>query len=81
VGWLERDVCAYNRGMKNLGKGVILKDAFPQLRDDASRIERILAVAEIDSVVEGLPPFDDETRNRLRQELKDRSGHSPTPVE
>jgi hypothetical protein len=67
--------------MKSFGKGAILKDAFPQLRDDKSRIERILAVAEADSVIEGLPPFDEETRNRLRQQLKDRSGRCPAPAE
>jgi hypothetical protein len=67
--------------MKSFGKGAVLKEAFPQFRDDESRIERVLAVAETDSVIEGLPPFDDETRNRLRQQLKDRSARCPTPAE
>jgi hypothetical protein len=71
----------YNRNMKTLGKGAFLKDASPQLRDDDSRIEQILTVAETDSVSEGLPPFDEETRKRLRQQLKDRSGRGPTPAE
>jgi hypothetical protein len=67
--------------MKTLGKGAILKDAFPPFRNDESRIEQILTVAETDSVIEGLPPFDEETRYRLRQQLKDRCGLRPTPVE
>lgn len=67
--------------MKSFGKGLILKEAFSQLRDDESRIERILIVAERDSVMEGLPPFDEETRDRLRQQLKDRAGRWPTPAE
>ena len=67
--------------MKSFGKGTILKDASPQLRDDESRIERILTVAETDSVIEGLPPFDEATRNRLRQQLKARSGRGPAPAE
>ena len=71
----------YNNDMNSLGKGAILKDAFPGLRNDDSRIEQILTVAETDSVIEGLPPFDEEIRNRLRQQLKDRCGLCPTPVE
>jgi coenzyme F420-reducing hydrogenase gamma subunit len=67
--------------MKDIGKGVILKDAFPQFRNDESRIEQILTVAETDSVIEGLPPFDEDTRNRLRQQLKNRSERCPTPAE
>ena len=67
--------------MTNFGSGPILKDASPYLRDDQSRIERILLVAETDCVIEGLPPFDEETRNRLRQQLKDRSALCPTPAE
>jgi hypothetical protein len=67
--------------MKIFGKGPILKDASPYLREDDSRIERILTVAETDSVIEGLPPFDEDRRNRLRQQLKDRAGRSPVPAE
>jgi hypothetical protein len=67
--------------MTNLGKGVILKDAFPQFRNSESRIEQILTVAETDSVIEGLPPFDEETRNRLRQQLRNHSERCPTPAE
>jgi hypothetical protein len=51
--------------METLGKGTPLKDAFPPFRDDDLRIERILAVAEADSVIEGLPPLGEETRDRL----------------
>ena len=65
--------------MKNFGKGPTLKEAVPQLRDDKSRIEQILTVTEINSVVEGLPPFQDETRERIRQRLTDLAVPSPTP--
>ena len=64
-----------------LGNGTLLKDAFPAFRDTDVRIERILAVAEADSVIEGLPPFDEETRNRLRRQLKNHSGPCATPAE
>jgi len=42
----------------------------PYLRDPAERIERILAVTEINSVIEGLPPFGPESRERLRRQLE-----------
>jgi hypothetical protein len=65
--------------MKDFGKGPTLKEASPYLRDDKSRIERILTVTEINSVIEGLPPFDAETRERLRQALIARCTPTPTP--
>ena len=55
--------------MMHFGKGPVLKDALPSLRDDAARIERILIVVEIDSVMEELPSFQEETRERIRQHL------------
>ena len=58
-----------------------MKEASPRLRNDQARIERILTVTEINSVVEGLPPFDRETRERLRQQLTRLSGRAPAPSE
>ncbi len=67
--------------MKNLGKGLTLKEASPRLRYDAERIERILTVTEINSVIEGLPPFTEETRERLRARLTASSSPRPEPTE
>ncbi len=55
--------------MRDFGKGPTLVEANPWLRDEAERIERILDVTERNSVIEGLPPLSDETRERLRKEL------------
>jgi hypothetical protein len=65
--------------MTDFGKGPTLKEASPWLRDNDARIEQILAVTEINSVVEGLPPFQDETRERIRRRLTDLSVPSPRP--
>ena len=59
----------YNWGMNDFGKGPTLEQATPWLRDEAERIERILDVTERNSVIEGLPPLSEETRERLRKEL------------
>ena len=67
--------------MKSFGKGSTLKDASPYLRDDKSRVEQILTIVETDSVIEGLPPFDEETRQRLRQQLNGCPAPSPAPAE
>lgn len=56
--------------MKDFGTGKTLRDASPFLRDDAQRHALILEVAERNSVMEGLPPFTEEFRNHLRQQLK-----------
>ena len=61
----------------DFGNGPILKDACPYLRDDAERIERILDVVERNSVIEGLPPFEEETRQRLLRQLAAISGPPP----
>ena len=53
----------------DFGSGPTLKDASPWLRDTAERHARILRVTEINSVIEGLPPFTDETRARIAAEL------------
>jgi len=61
----------------DFGNGPILKDACPYLRDDAERRERIIDVVERNSVIEGLPPFEEETRQRLRKQLAAISGPPP----
>ena len=65
--------------MTDFGKGPTLKEASPWLRDNDARIEQILTVTEINSVVEGLPPFQAETRERIRQRLSDLSVPFPMP--
>ncbi len=67
--------------MIDFGKGPTLKDASPRLRDHHDRIERILTVTEINSVIEGLPPFTEETRERLRDRLTRSSVPAPKPTE
>jgi hypothetical protein len=67
--------------MTNFGIGPTLKAASPRLRDDQARIERILTVTEINSVAEGLPPFDAETRDRLRERLNRLSSPGSGPTE
>lgn len=71
----------YNRDMVDFGKGPSLTQANPWLRDEAERIERILDVAERDSVIEGLPPFSEETRQQLRHELTVGLRHVRAPAE
>jgi hypothetical protein len=58
-----------------------LKEAFPWLRDDEARIERILTVTEVNSVIEGLPPFQEDTRQKIRQHLSVMSVQVSTPAE
>jgi hypothetical protein len=65
--------------MTDFGKGPVLKDVSPWLRDEAERIEHILTVTETDSVIEGLPPFQEETRERIRLHLRNLAAHVPTP--
>ena len=67
----------YNIGMNNFGTGKSLKEASPQLQDDARRHARILDIAERDSVIEGLPPFSEETREKLRKQLQQIANHQP----
>lgn len=63
--------------MKIEGSGPSLIDASPWLRDPAERHRRILDVAERNSVIEGLPPFTDETREKIRVELESLSAALP----
>jgi hypothetical protein len=65
--------------MMDFGKGPTLKEASPWLRDNEARIEQILVVTEINSVAEGLPPFQDETRERIRRRLREFAAPSPRP--
>jgi hypothetical protein len=53
----------------DFGTGTPLVDMQPELRDPQSRAEIILDVVERNSVIEGLPPFTAETRERVRQQL------------
>ncbi len=57
--------------MTNFGKGPTLRDACPALRDDAERRARIVDVTERDSVIEGLPPLQEETRRRILAQLEE----------
>lgn len=65
----------------DFGTGPKLKDACPWLRDERTRHDRILDVAERDSVIEGLPPFHDETRRMLRKQLAALAAQQPAPAE
>jgi hypothetical protein len=56
--------------MVNFGQGPALKNVSPWLRDDEERHRRILDVVERNSVIEGLPPFDEETRRRILAQLQ-----------
>jgi hypothetical protein len=64
--------------MNAFGKGPTLRQASPWLQDDRERVERILVVTEINSVIEGLPPLEEETRQRLHRELT--AGAAPDPA-
>jgi hypothetical protein len=66
--------------MTDFGKGPALEKANPWLRDEAERIERILDVTERNSVIEGLPPFSEEMRRKLREELTASEGHGRAPA-
>jgi hypothetical protein len=72
----------YNDSMAlQLGNGPTLKDACPWLQDDAARHQRILDVTERNSVIEGLPPFQEETRQRLMAQLQGLVRPQPAPAE
>jgi hypothetical protein len=67
--------------MNSFGKGPTLKDASPWLRDDRERAEQILTVTEINSVAEGLPPLQEETRQRIRERITETAVPAPKPRE
>ncbi|WP_145305558.1 hypothetical protein [Gimesia fumaroli] len=56
--------------MNNFGTGPTLREASPYLCDAAERHAHILEVVERNSVIEGLPPFTDEFRARLKKQLE-----------
>lgn len=56
--------------MQIQGTGPTLREACPWLLDDAQRHAQILEVAERNSVIEGLPPFSDEVRRRILEQLQ-----------
>ena len=53
------------------GKGPSLRETSPYLRDEAECIARIIDVAERNSMIEGLPPFDDALRDLVRRDLQE----------
>lgn len=55
------------------GKGPTLIEHSPYLRDPVERAEQILDAAERNSVNEGLPPFTEDFRQCLRDQLLDTS--------
>jgi hypothetical protein len=63
--------------MIEFGKGPTLRESCPWMQDDEERWNRILDAVERNSVIEGLPPFSQETRRRLLEELKRISPPSP----
>ncbi len=65
----------------NFGSGLKLKDACSWLQDGETRRERILDVAERNSVIEGLPPFQEETSQRLKEQLDARAARQTEPAE
>ncbi len=67
--------------MNDFGKGPTLEQACPALRNEAERVERILDVTERNSVIEGLPPFSEELRDKLRRELTGDFSRRPAPAE
>lgn len=52
------------------GTGPTLRDSSPYLRDDAECIARILDVTERNSMIEGLPAFNEALRLTIRGELE-----------
>lgn len=68
----------YNCDMAlEFGNGPTLREACSWLHDDVARHTRILDVTERNSVIEGLPPFREETRRRLMAELQALRAPSP----
>lgn len=65
----------------DFGPGPTLQEHCPFLRDSAERADRILNVAERNSVIEGLPAFSTEVRQRLRAGLIATNGPASAPAE
>ncbi len=56
--------------MTEFGTGPTLRESCPWLQDDHDRHRRILEVTERNSVIEGLPPFREETRREILLQLQ-----------
>ncbi len=56
--------------MVNFGTGPPLREKYAWLRDDAVMHAKIIDVVERNSVIAGLPPFTEEFRRQLLQELE-----------
>lgn len=56
--------------MSDFGTGPTLRETCQWLQDEEERHARILDVAERNSVIEGLPPFQEETRQKLLSRLR-----------
>jgi predicted component of type VI protein secretion system len=52
------------------GIGPTLREASPYLRDDEECIARILDVSERNSMIEGLPAFNEALRRSIRRDLE-----------
>lgn len=61
--------------MKIQGTGPTLREACPWLREDAQRHAIILEIVERNSVIEGLPPFNNETRRQILERLQSLSAN------
>lgn len=61
----------YNARVNPSKQSPTLLEACPWLHDDAARHTLILEVTESSSVIAGLPPFDEETRQRILRQLQD----------
>jgi len=69
--------------MKEFGAGRTLRKASRWLQDDETRHARIIDVAERNSVIEGLPPLQEETRRRIMEQLEtiEVSGRQQEPID
>jgi hypothetical protein len=56
--------------MSAFGKGPTLREACSWLQDDASRHAQILEVTERNSVIEGLPRFEEDVRRQILEQLQ-----------
>lgn len=56
--------------MPQASDSLSLAESSPWLKDPDERHRRILEVVERDSVIEELPPFSEETRRRIAEELR-----------
>ena len=72
-----RLIRCYNSGMTEFGTGPTLRESCSWLQSDHERHRRILDVAERNSVIEGLPPFREETRREILLKLQQFSPAEP----